>query len=86
MTQAPEQQYYATLPQQSFQMYPQSRHHQFYFQPQMEISGQPDIHNSLTFIPHALDPQTSYYHSMDPELGRYPPAMASNSRTFLPDN
>lgn len=56
----------------------------------MEISGQPDIpamHNSLlTFIPHAPDSQTNYYHSMDPDLGRYPHAMASNSRTFLPDN
>ena len=53
----------------------------------MEISGQPDVpapHNSLlTFIP---DPQTNYYSSMGPEIGRYPHAMSSNSRTFLPDN
>ena len=99
MAQVPEQQYHTTpptsLPQQSFQMGPPSRHHehqhqhqQHYFQPQqMEISGQPDVpapHNSLlTFIP---DPQTNYYHSMGPELGRYPHAMSSNSRTFLPDN
>jgi hypothetical protein len=88
MTQPPEQQYHATppasMPQQSFQMCPPSRHlqhqhqhQQYYFQPQeMEIPGQPDRpapHDSLlTFIP----PQTNYHHSM----------MASNSRTFLPDN
>lgn len=99
MAQATEQQYHAALtppasmPQQSFQMCPPLRHHQhphqqYYFQPQeMEISGQPDLpvpHTSLlTFIP---DPQTNYYHSMDTELDRYPHAMASNSRTFLPDN
>jgi hypothetical protein len=68
-------------------MGPSSRHHQhqYYFQPQQ--MGQPNIptpHNSLlTFIP---DPQTNYYHSMGPEIGRYPHVMSSNSRTFLPDN
>ena len=99
MAQATELQYHATsptsLPLQSFQMGPPPRHHQhqhqpqqYYFQPQqMEIPGQPDVptpHSSLlTFIP---GPQTNYYHSMGPEIGRYPHAMSSNSRTFLPDN
>ena len=99
MAQEVEQQYHAAQPtsgpQQSFQMGLPSRHHehqhqhqQYYFQPQqMEISSPSDVstpHNSLlTFIP---DPQTNYYHSMGPEIGRYPHAMSSNSRTFLPDN
>lgn len=101
MSQAPQQQYHSTppsLPEPTFQMYPPSRHHQpqqsqqYYFHPQqMEISDQPDdpaMHNSLlTFAPHsAPNPPTNYYHSMSPDLGRYSHGMASNSRTFLPDN